>query len=474
MVNPTPTSFYTDGTVYDEAEVVTNDHPSSSVPSTAPTSFYPDGNLYDYLSQESAVLAELDALANQVRSDKLASDADASAAANSASNAATSAANAAAALQASAGTATPLIAGTAAVGTSTKWAHEDHVHPKDTTLASVSYVDTKVAAVVNSAPATLDTLNELATALGNDPNFATTTATQIGLKAPLASPALTGAPTAPTPTAGDNSTKIATTAYVTTALTPYRTALTANTTYYVRTDGSDSNTGLANTSGGAFLTLAKAMTVAGALDCLSYQLTISVQAGTFTAPVSLPRVVGALPPILTGVGSTTFISITGPSPAVQNIAGTPWIVQNMKLASTAGDGLHTELGGSIQFQGIEFGACGGNGHIVAYAQSTIKCLGNYSISGSSLSHFQCVGYIDCANFTVTFLANVSFGTAFAYAATPNGYLRGQSNTYSLGSFTVTGPRYFAQWNALLFTGSAGATYFPGSTAGSTLSGGIYS
>lgn len=36
----------------------------------------------------------------------------------------------------------------------------------------------------------------------------------LNLKAPLASPALTGTPTAPTPAAGDNSTKIATTAYV--------------------------------------------------------------------------------------------------------------------------------------------------------------------------------------------------------------------------------------------------------------------
>lgn len=38
-------------------------------------------------------------------------------------------------------------------------------------------------------------------------------AAAIALKAPLASPALTGTPTAPTATAGDNSTKIATTAY---------------------------------------------------------------------------------------------------------------------------------------------------------------------------------------------------------------------------------------------------------------------
>ena len=49
-------------------------------------------------------------------------------------------------------------------------------------LTTKKYVDGKVAGVVNSAPETLDTLQELATALGNDPNFATTVATQIGKK----------------------------------------------------------------------------------------------------------------------------------------------------------------------------------------------------------------------------------------------------------------------------------------------------
>lgn len=49
--------------------------------------------------------------------------------------------------------------------------------------ADKTYVDNKVASLVDSSPETLDTLNELATALGDDPNFATTVANQIGLKA---------------------------------------------------------------------------------------------------------------------------------------------------------------------------------------------------------------------------------------------------------------------------------------------------
>ena len=46
-----------------------------------------------------------------------------------------------------------------------------------------SYVDTKVASLIDSAPETLDTLKELSAALGDDPNFATTISNQIGNKA---------------------------------------------------------------------------------------------------------------------------------------------------------------------------------------------------------------------------------------------------------------------------------------------------
>lgn len=49
--------------------------------------------------------------------------------------------------------------------------------------AAKTYADGKIAALVDSAPETLDTLNELAAALGDDPNFATTITTALGNKA---------------------------------------------------------------------------------------------------------------------------------------------------------------------------------------------------------------------------------------------------------------------------------------------------
>ena len=48
--------------------------------------------------------------------------------------------------------------------------------------ATTSYVTTQISNLVDSSPAALDTLNELAAALGDDPNFATTTANSIGTK----------------------------------------------------------------------------------------------------------------------------------------------------------------------------------------------------------------------------------------------------------------------------------------------------
>ena len=60
------------------------------------------------------------------------------------------------------------------------------------TIATQSYVGTAVSNLVDAAPTTLNTLNELAAALGDDANYASTISTALGLKAPLANPTFTG------------------------------------------------------------------------------------------------------------------------------------------------------------------------------------------------------------------------------------------------------------------------------------------
>jgi len=61
-----------------------------------------------------------------------------------------------------------------------------------TKIATTAFVSGAVADLVASAPAALNTLNELATALGNDASFSTTITNSIATKAPIASPTFTG------------------------------------------------------------------------------------------------------------------------------------------------------------------------------------------------------------------------------------------------------------------------------------------
>jgi len=59
--------------------------------------------------------------------------------------------------------------------------------------ATKAYVDSEVAGIIDSAPGALDTLNELAAAIGDDANFSTTITNSIATKLPLAGGTMTGA-----------------------------------------------------------------------------------------------------------------------------------------------------------------------------------------------------------------------------------------------------------------------------------------
>ena len=123
----------------------------------------------------------------------------ASAAATSATNAATSEINAASSASAAASSATAAAASASAAATSeanintaivdtvTK-TFVDNLNIDADTLDGqhgsyyTGYTDTAIANLIDTAPATLDTLNELAAALGDDPNFATTVTNSIATK----------------------------------------------------------------------------------------------------------------------------------------------------------------------------------------------------------------------------------------------------------------------------------------------------
>ena len=84
-----------------------------------------------------------------------------------------------------------------------------------------SHVQSKIDAIIDSAPGALDTLNELAAAINDDANFASTVTASLATKAPIASPTFTGTPAGPTAGAGTNTTQFATTAFVTGAISSF-------------------------------------------------------------------------------------------------------------------------------------------------------------------------------------------------------------------------------------------------------------
>ena len=118
-------------------------------------------------------------------------------------------------------------AATNAVLTGTPTAPTATAGTNTTQISTTAFVQTAIANLIASSPSTLDTLNELAAALGNDANFATTITNALALKAALASPSFTGTPTAPTAAGGTNTTQIATTAFVAAGFQPLDSDLTA-------------------------------------------------------------------------------------------------------------------------------------------------------------------------------------------------------------------------------------------------------
>lgn len=253
-----------------------------------------------------------------------------------------------------------------------------------------------------------------------------------------------------------------------------REVLSANRSYYVRTDGNDANTGLANTSGGAFLTIQKALDVAAALDTSIYGITINVGAGTYNTAQTLKSPGGGGLIAVVGAGATTIIDPpAGVNHCFQAIAGGRFSLANMKLqktSATTGHGILAQNGSYVQFSGIEFGTMQANSrHIFANQSASVICNGNYTITGNALYHFSVsTGGFIFMNLTATLSGTPAF-TRFADAAMC-GVIQVNGATFT-GS--ATGVRYVSDTNAVINTAGGGASFIPGNSAGSTTNGGQY-
>lgn len=251
-----------------------------------------------------------------------------------------------------------------------------------------------------------------------------------------------------------------------------RELLTGARTYYVRTDGSDSNNGLAYTSGGAFLTIQKAVDVATSIDNNGYDVTISIGTGTFTGAVTLKSIVGNGSIKIRGYTAdltSTVISTTSADCISSIYFDGKYSLEYLKLqTTTAGYAIFLTGKGYLAYQNIAFGACA-NEHIHIENAVFVKATGNYTINGGATSH---IASYDCAHFR-------SLGGTVTLSGTPaltTFFVAGRAGTAVHISTTfsgaATGKRYDVSLNAVVYTGG-GATYFPGNSSGTTATGGQY-
>jgi len=257
------------------------------------------------------------------------------------------------------------------------------------------------------------------------------------------------------------------------ASTGLREKLSANRTYYVRTDGSDSNTGLVDSAAGAFLTIQKAVdTIANTLDIAGYTVTIQVRDGTYTGAVTLKNVVGfaAAGNLViqgnSGTPANVVVSVTNADCFAADGISSVWDIKDMKLTTVTGyyACLYAVNGAAIRFGNINFGSCS---NVQIYTRNgRIQCLSNYTISGGSNYHWLANnnGFLFIQGFTITLTGTPAF-TYFAVAQQV-GMALVNNNTYS-GS--ATGSRYLADTNGVI---KSGAT-LPGDVDGSTATGGQY-
>lgn len=262
-----------------------------------------------------------------------------------------------------------------------------------------------------------------------------------------------------------------------------RTRLTSDLSLYVATNGSDTaNSGTSAQS--PFATIQRAWNVLQQnYDLNGHNATINIANGTYTGGLRAQGTVvgqgqGNAISFVGNVGSPGNVVMTTTNAhallasglAVFNVSG--MLLQASGSSSgNAAAGIAAVTGGNVNIVGnMTFGTCAGP-HIWSTESAVISISSGYTISGSAANHYtasagaQVIG----VSFAVTLSGTPAFSNSFA-SAFALGFLQIEGATFS-GS--ATGTRYVANTNGVINTNGGGASYFPGSIAGSTASGGQY-
>ena len=192
-----------------------------------------------------------------------------------------------------------------------------------------------------------------------------------------------------------------------------REVLTSARTYYVRSDGNDSNDGLTNTSGGAFLTIARAINAACDIDIGQFNVTIQLQDGTWalgSGQLGLKPISGAGRCIIQGnTGDATAVTISSShadGTILANNLRCTYELRSLTLTSSASCLINVHGHVSIiRCAGVRFGACttqhlwiqygalvdiieactisgGGQRHVLAEYHGRYYCRSAFTVSGT--------------------------------------------------------------------------------------------
>lgn len=240
-----------------------------------------------------------------------------------------------------------------------------------------------------------------------------------------------------------------------------RIKLQSTITLFVRTDGSDANTGLVNDAAHAFLTVQHAFDILiKRYDANGFGIQLKFADGTYAGG----HLDGLIP------GQTNYVVIEGNSVTPSNVVFNSVLSNNGGLLSlndckiaSSGDGITCGGGTTALGSGMVFGTCAG-AHM--YANNGVFSIGNnYTINGGAASHLRVynVGKFIFGNGVGTLTGTPAFSTSFV-----DGNISSMINM-SVGGFTysgaATGVRFVIDNLTGIFGTGGNVNYFPGNAAG---------
>lgn len=252
-----------------------------------------------------------------------------------------------------------------------------------------------------------------------------------------------------------------------------REVLTAGRNYYVRTDGNDSNTGLENTAGGAFLTIQKAVDTILQLDTSVYLVTVQVADGTYNETVNFKPTIGAIVPQIIGNTATPQnVVISGTNaPALQTLNGGSWSVEGVTLqASGTGswDGANVTFG-YLRLKNVRVGTC--RHGLRAGSQALLQIEGILRVFGNPQIVVNLTNNSTCTLFPTEIICES--GLTFNQFVSVNSSSALQANGSLTVTGTATGSKYVVSTNGAIITFTGNVNLLPGSTPGATTTGGQY-